>query len=101
MKLRTLGTGLALSITVLLSACGKNLEGTYKDNLGVQKYEFTSDGKVYISTMGLTSEATYKVEDKKVKITKGKDETVIYDLNEDGSIRGPLGMELRPQPKTK
>jgi hypothetical protein len=45
--------------------------------------------------MGVTREAAYEVEDKKVKITSDG-ETTIYDLNEDGTIKGPLGMTLRP-----
>jgi hypothetical protein len=47
--------------------------------------------------MGVTREASYVVEDKKVKITNDG-ETIIYDLNEDGTIKGPLGMTLRPDP---
>ena len=84
----------------LLTGCGKKLEGVYKDDLGIQKYEFQSDGTVYISTIGMTDEATYVIEDQKVKIYKGRDEPQIFNLNQDGSIRGPLGLELRPQPSS-
>lgn len=92
-------TSLCLAVLLLLSGCGQKLEGVYKDDLGVQEYEFTSDGTVYISTIGMTSEGTYEVEDNKVKITKGTNDVAIYSLNKDGSIKGPLGLELRPQPK--
>lgn len=81
----------------LLAACGQNLNGVYKDELGLQKYEFQGNGTVYVSTMGVTREAAYTVEDKKVKITKDGD-TLIYDLNDDGTIKGPLGMTLKPEP---
>jgi hypothetical protein len=84
-----------LGLLGLLTACGKNLEGVYKDDLGLQKYEFQDNGTVYVSTMGITRESTYVLEDKKVKITSDG-ETIIYDLNEDGTIKGPLGMTLRP-----
>lgn len=91
-------TSAFLLCTMLLAGCGQKLEGIYKDDLGVQEYEFTSDGTVYISTIGMTSEGTYELEDNKVKITKGPNDVVIYSMNKDGSIKGPLGLELRPQP---
>lgn len=84
-----------LGLIGVLTACGNNLEGVYKDDLGLQKYEFQGNGTVYVSTMGVTREATYAVEDKKVKITSDG-ETTIYDLNDDGTIKGPLGMTLKP-----
>jgi hypothetical protein len=90
-------TCVVLGLVGLLAACGQNLEGVYKDDLGLQKYEFQGNGTVYVSTMGVTREAAYEVEDKKVKITKDG-ETTIYDLNEDGTIKGPLGMTLKPEP---
>lgn len=86
-----------LGLAGLLAACGPNLEGVYKDDLGLQKYEFQGNGTVYVSTMGVTREGVYEVEDNKVKITKDG-ETIIYDLNEDGTIKGPLGMTLKPEP---
>ena len=89
-------TCIMLGLVGLLAACGNNLEGVYKDDLGLQKYEFQDNGTVYVSTMGVTREAAYVVEDKKVKITTDGD-TIIYDLNEDGTIKGPLGMTLRPE----
>lgn len=85
------------ALACLLAACGQNLNGVYKDDLGLQKYEFQGNGTVYVSTMGVTREAAYTVEDKKVKITKDGD-TLIYDLNDDGTIKGPLGMRLKPEP---
>ena len=84
----------AIALAVLLAACTPTLNGIYKDELGLQKYEFTQDGKVYVSTMGITKESTYRLEDKKVKINDGES-TIIYDMNEDGSIKGPLGMTLK------
>jgi hypothetical protein len=89
-------TCIVLGLVGLLAACGNNLEGVYKDDLGLQKYEFQGNGTVYVSTMGVTREAAYVVEDNKVKITTDGD-TIIYDLNEDGTIKGPLGMTLRQE----
>lgn len=87
---------IVVGFVALLAACGQSLDGVYKDDLGLQKYEFQGNGTVYVSTMGVTREATYVVEDKKVKITSDG-ETIIYDLNEDGTIKGPLGMRLKPE----
>ncbi len=81
------------SLLLALAACGQQLTGVYKDSLGLQKYEFHNNGTVYVSTMGITREAAYVVEDSKVKISSAG-ETVIYDLNADGTIKGPLGMTL-------
>ena len=78
-------TCIVVGLLGLLAACGQNLDGVYKDDLGLQKYEFQGNGTVYVSTMGVTREANYVVEDKKVKITNDG-ETIIYDLNEDGTI---------------
>lgn len=89
---------IVVGFVALLAACGQSLDGVYKDDLGLQKYEFQGNGTVYVSTMGVTREATYVVEDKKVKITSDG-ETIIYDLNEDGTIKGPLGMRLKPEAK--
>ncbi len=91
---------LTVGLALTLAACGKSLDGIYKDNLGLQKYEFQSDGTVYVSTMGVIQEGTYALEDDKVKITI-EGETVIFDLNPDGSIEGALGMTLRKQTEQK
>ena len=65
--------------------------------MGVQKYEFTRDGKVYMSTIGFTSEGTYVIEDGKLKVTKSGGDVVVYEMTEDGAIKGPLGLELRSE----
>lgn len=98
MKFRSQVVAVLCFAALALTACSKKLEGTYKDDLGLQKYEFKSDGNVYVSTMGITKESKYTVEDKKVKIKNGDDVT-IYDLQDDGTIKGPLGMLLKPQPE--
>lgn len=87
---------LVCGLVVALAGCGKSLDGIYKDNLGLQKYEFLSDGTVYVSTMGVIQEGTYALDDNKVKITI-EGETTIFDLNPDGSIQGALGMTLREE----
>lgn len=93
-SMKWLGLG---CVAVALTACGKSLDGKYKDQLGIQTYEFKSDGKLYMSTMGITQEAKYTVEDGKVKITQADGGNIIFDLKEDGTIAGPLGMELKKE----
>jgi outer membrane lipopolysaccharide assembly protein LptE/RlpB len=87
----------AICMALALTACGKSLDGKYKDQLGIQTYEFKSDGKVYMSTMGITQEAKYSVEDGKVKIIQPDGGNIIFDLKDDGTISGPLGMELKKE----
>lgn len=96
MKLKVLLMGL---VCLGLAACGKQLDGRFEDKLGVQSYEFKSGGKVYVSTVGFTQEAQYKVEDGKVKIGKGDGSELILDLKDDNTLIGPLGIELKKASK--
>jgi hypothetical protein len=86
---------IAVGIAVLFSACGAGLDGTYKDQMGVSSYTFKS-GKVIVSVMGIGSEMDYKVEDGKVKIITPQG-TMIMNILKDGSIEGPLGINLSKQ----
>lgn len=94
---KSIGWLAVVCMAVALTACGKSLNGKYKDQLGIQTYEFKSDGKVYMSTMGITQEAKYTLEDGKVKIQQADGGNIIFDLKEDGTIAGPLGMELKKE----
>lgn len=85
----------AVSIAVLLSACGSGLDGTYKDQMGVSSYTFKS-GKVTVFAMGVGSEMDYKVEDEKVKIILPQG-TMVMNILKDGSIEGPMGIKLTKQ----
>lgn len=86
---------LAMMITILLTACGAKLDGTYKDDMGVSTYTFKS-GKVTVLTMGVGSELDYHVDDGKVKITSPQG-TVVMNILPDGSIEGPMGIRLMKQ----
>jgi hypothetical protein len=81
-----------------LIGCGQKLQGVYKDDLGLQTYEFKNNGVVYISTMGILKESHYELDNQKVKIIQDNDINV-YDIRDDGSIKGPLGMSLKLQPE--
>lgn len=80
---------LVFSLLVLLGACnGKQLSGTYSDNLGFSKIEFTGGNKVkYISLNGEQS-GTYKMEGDNIKISydDGKSDSFTYDEKSDTLI---------------
>lgn len=78
---------------LLLTACGQQLEGTYSDEMGITHYTFKSDDKVYVSVMGNETELDYALEENKVKIS-GPQGNMVFTLNEDGSLKGPMGMRL-------
>lgn len=82
-----------LTACLLLTACGQQLEGTYSDEMGITQYTFKSDEKVYVSVMGNETELGYVIEDDKVKIS-GPQGNMVFTLNEDGTLKGPMGMTL-------
>jgi hypothetical protein len=85
----TLLTGLAL----LLTACGSRLSGQYSDKSGMLQYDFRSDGKVYMSTLGIQTAGEYEIDDDKV-ILKGSNGNMVLEIQDDGTLTGPMGMVL-------
>ena len=84
---------LLLLISQLL-ACSSGIEGTYMGGLfGSTKYEFNKNGIVTVTDFGTTVEMEYKIEDHKLKMG-GPQGTVIMDILEDGTIKGPMGIPL-------
>jgi hypothetical protein len=89
---RTFNTLAIFLLCAALDGCGSSLSGTYTANIDAfilkekQKMTFTSN-KVEISFMGLTTEATYKVEDGKVKITNGG-VTQVFTIDDKGCLEG-------------
>jgi hypothetical protein len=88
---------LLISMLALLGACGAKLEGSYADPTGMAKYDFRSGGKVYVSLLGITTEHKYEIDGKHVKILLSAG-TQILDIEDDGSLLGPLGIELKKRP---
>lgn len=79
---------------ICLFGCGRSLDGTYSDSLGITNYKFESNGKVYISTpLGIETEQRYAVDGAKVRIGEGQGNIVMTVLG-DGSISGPMGIRL-------
>ncbi len=88
----------SLAALLLLAACGPRIEGVYADPTGLTKYEFTSGGKVYMSTLGTLTELKYEVDGRNVTVHVGSANQVLTVL-EDGSLQGPLGITLKKQAK--
>lgn len=84
---------LLIAACLLLTACGQKLDGTYTDEMGITEYDFKSADKVYVKVMGSETELDYAIEDDKVKIS-GPQGNMVFTLNEDGSLQGPMGMKL-------
>jgi hypothetical protein len=76
---------------MLLLGCGNSLSGTYGDKGGVN-FEFHSNGKVELDVIGPVQEATYVVEDGKVKITNGNHGTMVLKIDEKGCLDGGVMM---------
>lgn len=84
-----------LGMTVLLGACGNGLSGEFQDEMGITRYEFTNDGRVYMSVMGIEAAGEYELDGKRV-VVKGPNGTVV--LNREGEdLVGPMGLKLTRQ----
>jgi len=75
----------------LLLGCGNSLSGTYGQKGGVS-FEFHSNGKVELDVIGPVQEATYVVEDGKVKITNGSQGTMVLKIDDKGCLDGGMMM---------
>ena len=70
--------------SILVSACGHGIEGSYTDGSGGQ-YSFQSGGKVDVTDSGMQTEMDYEVDGDKAKI-KGPGGTLLLHRNDDGSL---------------
>lgn len=77
----------AVLVLALLAGCGRSLSGTYGEKGGVN-FEFHSNGKVELDILGPVQEATYVVEDGKVKITNGQQGTMVLKIDDKGCLDG-------------
>ena len=84
---------------LLLSACGSKLDGTYADESGMMNYTFKSNGKVSQSAMGTEVEMNYEVDGNKIKVLMPQGVSMVMTLQDDGSIKGPMGMKLTKRKK--
>ncbi|CAM5795976.1 hypothetical protein [Rhizobacter fulvus] len=89
--LRRTTTLFAAAPLALLLGCGNSLSGTYGQKGGVN-FEFHSNGKVELDVIGPIQEATYVVEDGKVKITNGSQGTMVLKIDDKGCLDGGMMM---------
>jgi len=76
----------------MLAACGNGFSGVYRDEMGVSQYEFTGDGRVYMSVMGIESAGEYEVDGERI-VLRGPNGTMV--LSRDGEeLVGPMGLRL-------
>ena len=81
------GVLLASLACLLLAGCGRSLSGTYGEKGGVN-FEFHSNGKVELDVLGPVQEATYVVEEGKVKISSASQGTLVLKLDDRGCLDG-------------
>jgi hypothetical protein len=77
----------AAALIALIAGCGNSLSGTYGTKGGVT-FEFHSNGKVELDVIGPVQEASYVVEDGKVKITSGGQGTMVLKIDGQGCLDG-------------
>ncbi|HZD51496.1 MAG TPA: hypothetical protein VE175_00480 [Woeseiaceae bacterium] len=82
----------ALALGSLLAACGSGFSGEYEDELGTTRYEFTADGRVYMSVLGIESVGEYEVDGKRV-VLSGPNGSIVLSRDGDELI-GPMGLKL-------
>ncbi len=89
--------GLLLSTALFLTACGSSLSGEYTDEMGIMSYEFKSDGKVYMTTMGIQVAGEYEIDKEKI-IVEGPHGNMVFERKEDQLV-GPMGLLLTKKEK--
>jgi hypothetical protein len=57
-----------VTMITLMTGCTAGFSGEYEEVEGAGSMEFKTDGTVYIETMGMTSQAEYEVDGKRVII---------------------------------
>lgn len=77
---------LAIFFIAVLGGCGDALSGTYGKK-GEVNFEFHSNGKVELDILGPIQEASYVVEDGKVKISSAQG-TMVLRIDDKGCLDG-------------
>lgn len=89
---RVLQIAAVATLAGLLAACGQSISGTFEDELGVSRYEFTRGGRVYMSVMGVEAAGEYEIEGERI-VLQGPNGTMV--LHRDGAnLKGPMGLKL-------
>lgn len=92
---KTLTTLLA---TLLLTACGQSLSGTYNDQTGDVQLTFQSGSKVTLRQNGRVQQYSYAITGDKLTISSSSGTVAIFQIEPDGCLHSPLYTELcRPK----
>lgn len=85
---------ISFGLTILLTACGNKLEGTYVAGQGMftQQLIFNTNGKVIFDTMGMKQETNYEMEGKNIKFISPSG-TSIMTMIDKNTIEGPMGIK--------
>ncbi len=85
---------LAAIIMTTVTACTPGVEGTYSGKLGSVTLK---EGKFIQSTMGIETTFDYQVEDDKIVVAVSEHSNLVYKIDENGDLTGPMGMVLKKQ----
>lgn len=92
MKTNRTHWGACCAVLWLCACSTDNFAGVYQDEMGVARYEFQRDGRVYMTVLGNTVAADYQVDGTRVLVTSPQGTLVL--TRQDGRLIGPMGLEL-------
>ena len=81
---------------LVLGACAQPPRGAWTDEAGAGRYVFGDDGQVSISLAGAQHQGRYTRQDERVRIELATGSVLEFQLQDDGSLLGPMGVRLRP-----
>jgi hypothetical protein len=93
MNCRYTFVSVALSVSLVATACSSRLTGTYENDNGAISVEFKS-GKAYVTMLAGTLEVDYQVKRDKIILTNHGG-NVVLTRHEDGTLEGPMGRMKR------
>lgn len=80
-------------LAIFLLACGKKIEGTFEDPIGLSRYTFNKNGTALVEMLGVETELEYEVEGDRVKLLT-KDGKIILRMRDSKTLEGPMGIVL-------
>lgn len=89
---RVLQIAAAATLAGILGACGQGISGTFEDEMGISRYEFTRGGRVYMSVMGVEAAGEYEIEGERIVLEGPNGTMVLHRSGED--LEGPMGLKL-------
>jgi len=79
--------GILLIVILLMFGCGGGMTGTYSDEHGIVTYEFQSNGKVLVTSLGGTVELGYEKDGDRIRVkTAEGGPAQVLTLTENGDL---------------